>query len=203
MTTIRREFIQAHRFIYGSTAREAAAAYDATPDHMIHEIIQLYRTHNRLMKYARQQLQTIDVTCIDIDDAPPVDSSTQPRQEAQEAPQAADIFTSAAVDAITAAGYTIESITTRPQTAQEAPTTTAAPTGAPQQERPQEGQEGPQERPQRVYRVYFTDAPEQPTTVKARTKTDAKKAANLYRRQWGITASIDRIERDEGELMPF
>lgn len=55
----------------------------------------------------------------------------------------------------------------------------------------------------RIYHVYFTDNPYQAMTVKARTKREAEKAGRLYIRQWQLDATIDRIERDEGEAIPF
>ncbi|MBR2126903.1 MAG: hypothetical protein IJ943_09250, partial [Akkermansia sp.] len=62
--------------------------------------------------------------------------------------------------------------------------------------------EAPQEAPAAEAEQPTTtdEAPQAATqamTVKARTKREAEKAGRLYIRQWGLDASIDRIERAE------
>jgi hypothetical protein len=44
-----------------------------------------------------------------------------------------------------------------------------------------------------IHAVFFTDNPFSPAFFKG-TKTDAQRGARLYIRQWGLDASIDRIE---------
>lgn len=80
---------------------------------------------------------------------------------------------------------------------QEAPAAEAEQQPTTTDEAPQAATQAAQERPQRIYSVYFTDHPTQAMTVKARTKREAEKAGRLYIRQWGLDASIDRIERAE------
>jgi hypothetical protein len=44
-----------------------------------------------------------------------------------------------------------------------------------------------------IYAVYFTDNPSSPAYFKG-TKAEAIKGGKLYIRQWGLDASIDRVE---------
>ncbi len=43
-----------------------------------------------------------------------------------------------------------------------------------------------------IHAVYFTDSPNDPAYFKG-TRTEAVKGGNLYIRQWGLNASIDRV----------
>lgn len=46
---------------------------------------------------------------------------------------------------------------------------------------------------EKIQAVYFTDSPAEPAYFKG-SKTEARKGGNLYIRQWGLDAKIDRIE---------
>lgn len=46
----------------------------------------------------------------------------------------------------------------------------------------------------KIYNVYFSDAPGSPAKFKCKTKAEAAKSARLYIKQWGLAATIERIE---------
>lgn len=46
----------------------------------------------------------------------------------------------------------------------------------------------------KTYFIYLSDAPRDPIKGKWANKTEARKAAKLYIKQWGLSASILRIE---------
>ena len=94
-------------------------------------------------------------------------------------------------------GYPAPADQVEAEPAQEDPTTAPAAEAEQQPQQAEEPQQPAQERPQRIYNIYFTDHPQQAMTVKARTKREAEKAGRLYIRQWGLDASIDRIDRAE------
>lgn len=47
---------------------------------------------------------------------------------------------------------------------------------------------------EKVYNVYFTDAPNDPVKVRCANKTQARAEGRLYIKQWNLKAKIDRIE---------
>ena len=46
----------------------------------------------------------------------------------------------------------------------------------------------------KTYYIYLSDSPREPIKGEWENKTEARKAARLYIKQWGLSASILRIE---------
>lgn len=49
----------------------------------------------------------------------------------------------------------------------------------------------------KTYHIYLSDAPSDPIKGRWANKTEARKAARLYIKQWGLSASVLRIEEVE------
>lgn len=47
----------------------------------------------------------------------------------------------------------------------------------------------------KTYHIYLSDAPRDPIKGRWANKTEARKAAMLYIKQWGLSASILKIEK--------
>lgn len=48
----------------------------------------------------------------------------------------------------------------------------------------------------KTYCIYLSDAPHDPLKCTVKNKTEARKAARLYIKLWGLTATILKIEED-------